>query len=175
MGLKCSLFGHDYADYDVERERTEHGAEVVTTVRTVETCRRCGHTRVVAENTEIAANVAGSSASSAAGTETPSDGEGKNSDESSHATDSAARSDRSSREGDRPVESGVSPSDTGTGTDGGEFGPTAAVATSRSLADSELWCPACDFAEPLLGSALRAGDSCPECTRGYLTRRTRKG
>jgi len=50
--------------------------------------------------------------------------------------------------------------------------PTAATAESRSLEESVLWCPACEFAEPALGSALRAGDSCPACTRGYLRRRS---
>ena len=53
MGLRCSLFGHDFGDRETERDREERGAEVVTTVRTVETCRRCGTERVVNENTEV--------------------------------------------------------------------------------------------------------------------------
>lgn len=155
MGLRCSLLGHDYADRDVERERADHGDEMVTTVRTTETCRRCGHRRVVSENTEIAATGA-----------------------------AAARDSRAGDEGDEPSSETREPTgrpdhERAAGEDGASeqraFGPTAAAATSRSLEESELRCPACEFREPVLGSALRAGDSCPDCGQGYLARRTRKG
>jgi len=53
MGLKCSVFGHSYADTDVQREREEQGSEVVITIREVETCERCGEERVVSENKEV--------------------------------------------------------------------------------------------------------------------------
>ena len=53
MGIKCSLFGHDFGETTVERDREEQGNEVVSTIREVETCRRCGETRVVSENTEV--------------------------------------------------------------------------------------------------------------------------
>ena len=52
MGLKC-LLGHDYSAPEIERERVEDGDEVVTTLREVQTCARCGETRVVSENTEV--------------------------------------------------------------------------------------------------------------------------
>ncbi|MFB6129407.1 MAG: hypothetical protein ABEJ28_01130 [Salinigranum sp.] len=52
MGLKC-LLGHDFGDAEVEREREEEGDEMVTTVREVRTCRRCGERQVVSENTEV--------------------------------------------------------------------------------------------------------------------------
>ena len=52
MGLKC-LLGHDYSAPEIERERVEDGEEVVTTLREVQTCARCGETRVVSENTEV--------------------------------------------------------------------------------------------------------------------------
>ena len=52
MGLKC-LLGHDYSAPEIERERVEDGDEVVTTLREVQTCTRCGETRVVSENTEV--------------------------------------------------------------------------------------------------------------------------
>lgn len=53
MGLKCSLLGHDFGDPELEREREERGDEVVLISREVETCGRCGKSRVVSENKEI--------------------------------------------------------------------------------------------------------------------------
>ncbi len=53
MSLKCSIFGHKYTEPDVERERDEQGSEVVITIRELETCERCGHTRIVSENKEV--------------------------------------------------------------------------------------------------------------------------
>lgn len=52
MGLRC-LFGHDFDDPEVEREREETDSEVVVTVREVKTCERCGYRQVVSENTEV--------------------------------------------------------------------------------------------------------------------------
>ena len=52
MGLRC-LFGHDFSEPEIEREREEDGEEVVTTVREVKTCARCGETQIVSENTEV--------------------------------------------------------------------------------------------------------------------------
>ncbi|SNR48805.1 DUF7093 family protein [Halorubrum vacuolatum] len=52
MGLRC-LLGHDFNEPEVEREREEDGNEVVTTVREVKTCTRCGETQIVSENTEV--------------------------------------------------------------------------------------------------------------------------
>ena len=52
MGLRC-LLGHDFTEPEIERERKEDGDEVVTTVREVKTCVRCGETQVVSENTEV--------------------------------------------------------------------------------------------------------------------------
>jgi DNA-directed RNA polymerase subunit RPC12/RpoP len=57
MGLKCSLLGHAYEPADVEREREEQGSEVVTIVREIERCTRCGAERVVSESTEVTAVV----------------------------------------------------------------------------------------------------------------------
>ena len=52
MGLRC-LFGHDFGDTEVEREREESENEVVVTVREVKVCEQCGDRRVVSENTEV--------------------------------------------------------------------------------------------------------------------------
>ncbi|MBP1921751.1 hypothetical protein J2751_000748 [Halorubrum alkaliphilum] len=52
MGLRC-LLGHDFTEPEIEREREEEGEEVVTTVREVKTCARCGETQIVSENTEV--------------------------------------------------------------------------------------------------------------------------
>jgi hypothetical protein len=53
MSFGCFLFGHDFGDAEVEREREEQGSEVITTIRERETCSRCGTHRVVSENTEV--------------------------------------------------------------------------------------------------------------------------
>ncbi|WP_254279896.1 DUF7093 family protein [Haloarcula marina] len=53
MGLKCSVLGHTYGETTVEREREEQGSEVVITIQELETCERCGQTRVVSENKEV--------------------------------------------------------------------------------------------------------------------------
>lgn len=53
MGLKCSLLGHSFGETDVEREREERGSEVVTIVKEVERCSRCGEVRVLSENKEV--------------------------------------------------------------------------------------------------------------------------
>ncbi|ELZ51757.1 hypothetical protein C464_00129 [Halorubrum coriense DSM 10284] len=52
MGLRC-LLGHDFGEPELRREREEEGDEVVTTVREVKTCARCGETQIVSENTEV--------------------------------------------------------------------------------------------------------------------------
>ena len=52
MGLRC-LLGHDFTEPEIERDREEGGKEVVTTVREVKTCRRCGEAQIVSENTEV--------------------------------------------------------------------------------------------------------------------------
>lgn len=57
MGLKCSFLGHAYEEAGVEREREEQGSEVVTVVKELEQCRRCGQERVVSESTEVTAVV----------------------------------------------------------------------------------------------------------------------
>ena len=53
MGLTCSLLGHAFDETDVDRDRSEQGSEVVTVVRELEVCSRCGETRVVSENKEV--------------------------------------------------------------------------------------------------------------------------
>ena len=57
MGLKCSVLGHSFEPADFERERKEQGSEVVTVVREIERCIRCGEQRVVSESTEVTAVV----------------------------------------------------------------------------------------------------------------------
>lgn len=53
MSFKCSVFGHAFEDSELEREREEEGSEVVTTIREIQTCARCGESRVVSENKEV--------------------------------------------------------------------------------------------------------------------------
>ncbi|WP_254537151.1 DUF7093 family protein [Halomarina litorea] len=58
MAITCSLLGHDFGETEVEREREERGSEVVTSIREVTVCRRCGAERVLSENTEVTSIVA---------------------------------------------------------------------------------------------------------------------
>ena len=53
MSFKCSVFGHDFGPTETVREQTEEGNEVVTSVREVKTCSRCGKVRIITENTEV--------------------------------------------------------------------------------------------------------------------------
>jgi hypothetical protein len=53
MGLKCSILGHSFEPAGTETEREEQGSEVVTMVRELEECTRCGEERVVSETTEV--------------------------------------------------------------------------------------------------------------------------
>ncbi len=53
MDLKCSILGHSFEPAGVERDREKRGSEVVTIVRELEQCQRCGQERVVSENTEV--------------------------------------------------------------------------------------------------------------------------
>jgi len=53
MSIKCSLLGHSFGETTVEREREEEGTEVVITITEMETCSRCGESRVVSENKEV--------------------------------------------------------------------------------------------------------------------------
>jgi hypothetical protein len=57
MGLKCSILGHSFEPTGTETERQEQGSEVVTVVRELEECTRCGEERVVSETTEVTAVV----------------------------------------------------------------------------------------------------------------------
>ena len=89
MSLKCSILGHRFDETAVERDRQEDGSEVVTTITELETCTRCGETRVVSENKEVttletpadadagaagAGPAAGGGADDAAGTEAAPEG-----------------------------------------------------------------------------------------------------
>ncbi|MFT4883857.1 MAG: hypothetical protein ACI8U4_001370 [Natronomonas sp.] len=53
MGLKCSILGHAFEPTGTETERQQQGSEVVTVVRELEECTRCGEERVVSETTEV--------------------------------------------------------------------------------------------------------------------------
>lgn len=53
MGLKCSLLGHSFEPAGTEEDHQEQGSKVVTAVREIEACTRCGETRVVSETTEV--------------------------------------------------------------------------------------------------------------------------
>jgi hypothetical protein len=185
MGLTCSLTGHDYASAETDRERTAHGTETVKTVRTTRTCHRCDHTKVLSETTEITIadrNRDGTRDSDlkhgpdapAARSKPRTDGTGnpasvpwpsETEPNSTSSVDPNRSPTTSKRTGSRSDRSATRRS---------AIEPTAAVMTSRSLETSAIACPDCGFEEAMLGSALRPGDSCPDCVRGYLTRRTRK-
>jgi len=80
MSIKCSLLGHRFGETTVEREREEEGTEVVITITELETCTRCGETRVVSENKEVTT------------LETPADAAGSDADAGTSAGGDATRS-----------------------------------------------------------------------------------
>lgn len=53
MGLTCSLLGHTFDETDVEEEHDDRGSEIVTVIREIERCSRCGAERVLSENKEV--------------------------------------------------------------------------------------------------------------------------
>jgi len=75
MGLRC-LLGHDFGEPELQREREEDGDEVVTTVKEVKTCARCGEAQIVSENTEVTTmeQLADEAAANAAGGVDPTGG-----------------------------------------------------------------------------------------------------
>ncbi len=97
MGLRC-LLGHDFTGPEVEREREEDGEEVVTTVREVKTCRRCGEAQVVSENTEVTTM--------------------------EQLTDQATGADPATGDGPEPSPDAVRAADAGRGTDDDTVGTT---------------------------------------------------
>ena len=59
-------------------------------------------------------------------------------------------------------------SDLSSGISAGAEAPNLAGPAGDPDVDAEFVCPECDYREPVAGSSLRAGDICPECSRGYL-------
>lgn len=53
MSLRCSLFGHKYGETQRESDREQHGDELVSSVRDVKYCDRCGTQLVLSENKEV--------------------------------------------------------------------------------------------------------------------------
>ncbi|MEF8851896.1 MAG: hypothetical protein V5A28_05695 [Haloarculaceae archaeon] len=122
MSLKCSILGHRFDETAVERDREEDGSEVVTTITELETCSRCGETRVVSENKEVTtmetpADVDAGTGDAAAGT--PDDG----TSDADAAEDDAAVVESGDAAGGSE-ESGVAAS---TGDPGGEPGTGNAI------------------------------------------------
>ncbi|QSG09746.1 DUF7093 family protein [Halapricum desulfuricans] len=111
MSLKCSIFGHAFEESTVEREREEQGSEVVITIREIQTCTRCGETRVVSENKEVTT------------LETPNE-VGAEPESADAGTDTAADSDTADVDTEQTADESPSPSTAGGSTDsesGGGF------------------------------------------------------
>jgi len=90
MSIKCSLLGHDFGETTVEREREEEGTEVVITITEMETCTRCGESRVVSENKEVTTLETPDDGGRAAGGSGPTSGGADETTASSDATDEFA-------------------------------------------------------------------------------------
>ena len=67
-----------------------------------------------------------------------------------------------------PREAEAEPADTGSGITRAE---SPDLQTSASDAATEYHCPECGMSREAGGSAMRAGDICPECKRGYVSER----
>lgn len=62
----------------------------------------------------------------------------------------------------------ASRSDLSSGISAGAEAPNLSGPADDPDVDAEFVCPECEYREPVSGSSLRAGDICPECSRGYL-------
>lgn len=175
MSLWCSLLGHRFQGPEIERDREEHGEEVLTITREIETCGRCGVRRVKSENTEVgtvepAPDHLDDDASESIG----SDPSGQSFEPRDPAEeDTEILDDNADRApGEWPPEPGEDRTDDGAVS----TEPTAgsgddAVTRSTHVTSTptgSLTCPECDFAVAATGSSLRAGDSCPDCQIGFL-------
>jgi hypothetical protein len=120
MGLSC-LFGHDFADPTHREERERHGEEVVLTTRNVETCRRCGTERVLAENTAVMKREAVRDGSEADG---PMSESADETDDGEPTTDDAETATGTRTPGGRDTSaSAVGPDDIGSETETGDGPP----------------------------------------------------
>lgn len=178
MSLWCSLLGHRFEGTEVEREREERDEEVLTVTREVETCRRCGARRVIAENTEVAS--VEPAPDHVAGDEEPEPAVAGGTSETVEARD-PAEEDTEILEGGEPdrapgewppepgdSDEAVGPAaDAGAGADPSGSPSTPPDPPSDDSPDAFV-CPECGYAVDAAGSSLRAGDSCPECRTGYL-------
>jgi hypothetical protein len=73
-------------------------------------------------------------------------------------------------EGDalRSRNDGTSGPELSSGISAGADAPSLSGPADDPGVDAEFICPECDYREGIAGSSLRAGDICPECSRGYL-------
>ncbi|WP_276300012.1 DUF7093 family protein [Halorussus lipolyticus] len=65
-------------------------------------------------------------------------------------------------------DSGASEADFSSGISAGSDAPNLSGPAADPDVDAEFVCPECDYREPVSGSSLRAGDICPDCSRGYI-------
>ena len=112
MGLTCSLLGHAFDGTDVERDRSEQGSEVVTVVRELEVCGRCGETRVVSENKEVTSIVEPGDGDVSGFTPDPPDAGGDSPADDGGVADPVADSaDEATTEPDARTDDGAEPAD----------------------------------------------------------------
>ncbi|WP_135826814.1 DUF7093 family protein [Halorussus ruber] len=73
-------------------------------------------------------------------------------------------------EGDalRSQDTGASGADFSSGISAGADAPSLSGPSKDPDVDAEFVCPECDYREAVSGSSLRAGDICPDCSRGYI-------
>jgi len=118
MSIKCSLLGHRFGETTVERDREEDGTEVVITITELETCTRCGETRVVSENKEVTT------------LETPAEGDAG--EESAAGSGSTVGVDADAAAGGTDAEFVDSGDRSGAATDAGGSGPPIPDAESET-------------------------------------------
>lgn len=141
MTYRCTFFGHDYDSAEIEREEDQRGTVLVTTVREVEICRRCGERNVVHEYPITTPLEAADEHPAEPPTEHPSSRENESTPPNS--TEHAPPQPQTPDEQTEP--------------DGDPTDPT------------NYTCPECDFGVEAAASPLQAGDLCPDCHNGYLT------
>lgn len=195
MDLRCSLFGHDFVDEDIEREHERRGREEITTLRQYQACRHCGKRRLVSEKRHVRAAESGVDEADDASYR-PEEARGNDSSDIGDGRADEGERDLTHDEGvevyhrDERRESSEGEyhqARFGSATDprrGGDIieAPTdptpkreAGKPTSTQLAegvtvdrtDRRVACPSCGLT-PDGESSLRAGDSCPSCKTAYL-------
>lgn len=140
MTYRCSVLGHDYGETDIERDEDRREDVLVTTVREVETCKRCGDQNVISRYPIT----------------TPLTSANETEEDATESEDTAEPEEN-------PAE------DTEDATKESTADPETPLQYQEESPSTEYECSECGFIAEPDDSPLQAGDLCPECHQSYLT------